>query len=127
MYKKLADIVRIIHDVYIIGVLVLVFLCIALAFISPDTKTCKLAWLILVAYIGTAFTSEVVLGSCPLRLLEESLRRRDNPNFSYNGSFAAYRIAKIFKIAQPRAIVITISFMALVVISVVVFVGMIVI
>ncbi len=111
---------------YIIGVLVLVFLCIVLAFICPGTKACKLVWLIYIAYIGTGFMGEVVLGRCPLSLLEESLWRRDNPNFSYNGSFVAYHIAKTLKVTQPRAIVITISLMALVAVSFVVFVGMVI-
>lgn len=127
MHKVLASIVRFFHFAWLTILLVLIGLCVVLSIGLPGSKLCKLAWIIYAAYLIIMFGGEAVLGGCPLRIVEESLRRYDDPTFSYKGSFIAYHIGKIFKVNPPRAAVITLFSIVVGTISLAIFVGIILI
>lgn len=120
MYKKLATIVRFCHWAWLITYIGFVCLFVILSIAFPES-TALAVGLAAVAYALIIAVSSAILGGCPLRLIEESLRKRDNPNFSYNGSFVAYHIGKILKVKPPPAIIITILLVSSIIISLFVF------
>lgn len=127
MYKILAAIVKFCHWAWVIICAGLFSLFLFLVFCFPTSKLVPLACIIWQAYLVISIASCIILGGCPLRLLEESLRKYDDPDFSYHGSFIAYHIGKIFKIEPPPAIVVTIFLIAITVIGLAVFVGLVLI
>lgn len=43
----------------------------------------------------------LVLGFCPLTQLEEKLRKKHRPDFSYENSFTTFHFNKVFKTSLP--------------------------
>lgn len=99
VYKVLADVIVLIHFLWII------FLILG-AFLGVKKQALKIAH---IAGLAFAFTIQIFDWYCPLTYLEVWLRARHNPALTYRGSFILYYVEQVVYISLSRHLILVLT------------------